>query len=152
MSLHELLKSKGLIDRMTEEQYAKLAEIAELRTFMAEDNIISEITRSRDLYLIKSGVVSIKMSLPTEAKKSEIIDRLHAGDIMGEIAFIDGSPRSATIVAEEDTEVYLFPYEKLHDLMESDPRLGYLMITGIAKILTAKVRQTNLAWRNLMMW
>ncbi|MDP8208265.1 MAG: cyclic nucleotide-binding domain-containing protein [Candidatus Electryonea clarkiae] len=152
MELQEQLSKIGLIEGLTDEQIANLMDICELRKFQHEEKIISEITRTRDLYIIKTGSVSISMCVPMEARKSEVIDRLHAGDMMGEIAFIDGSPRSASVHAEEETEVYVFPYDKIIALMEGDPKLGYVLISGIANILTAKIRQTNLAWRNLMMW
>jgi CRP-like cAMP-binding protein len=71
---------------------------------------------------------------------------------MGEISFIDGSPRSASVIAEELTSVYVLPFDKVNQMMEDDPQFGYVMIRTIACILTEKVRQTNLAWRNLMMW
>ena len=152
MELRDLLSLSGLSDGLNENHVSKLVDAAELLSFDRGEVIISEANRARDLFIVHSGVVSVVMAFPTDTEKSETVDRLHAGKVLGEIAFIDGSPRSATVIAEERAKLYVLPYEVVNKLLESDHEFGYHFMRSLARILTAKVRQTNLAWRNLMMW
>ena len=152
MELLQALEQNGLVDGLDAAEKQRLSDLGDTLTFRGGETIIPETNRSRDLYLIAKGSATIRMTLPFENRKSEVLDRLHEGELIGEIAFIDGSPRSASVVAETDCSLYHFPYETTHDFLEANPRVGYALVGGIAKILAAKIRQTSLAWRNLMMW
>ncbi len=152
MEIRDFLEKNGLVAGLTDEQINQLIEIAELEEYEQGDTIIPEITRTRDLYALVTGVVSISMSIPLENRKAEMIDTLHPGELMGEISFLDGSPRSASAVAERAAVVYKFPYDRLNLLLEENPRIGYILIRGLAQKVAEKMRQTNLAWRNMMMW
>ncbi len=151
MELHLLLQRSKLTNGLTEEDVEKLISIAEMCEFSEGETIISETSRARDLFLIDHGSVSITMSNPIDDDKSEMMDKFHPGKILGEISFIDGSPRSATVIADDPTKLYIFNYEKLSSEMEKDKEFGYRLLRSIACVLTEKVRNTNLAWRNLMM-
>lgn len=152
MELLQALEKNGLVDGLDAADRQSLAALSDTLTFQGGKVIIPETNRSRDLYLMASGSATIRMTLPVENRKSEVLDRLHEGELLGEIAFVDGSPRSASVVAESDCSLYRFPYETTYEFLEANPRVGYALISGIAKILAAKIRQTSLAWRNLMMW
>ncbi len=152
MDLKKVLDEKGFFKFFTEEQAAMFLKIGNSTEFHSGDIIIPEMTRSRDIYILGDGAVSISMMIPLEGKRSEIIDTVHPGDILGEIAFIDGSPRSATVKAEGEVVAYVFKYEELEELMRNEPALGYALMRTIATTISSKMRQANLAWRNLMMW
>jgi CRP-like cAMP-binding protein len=83
-------------------------------SFLAESNvpvwylkpgetIFKEGEPARELYIIQSGKVDIQLG-------NRLLDTLEANDIFGEMALIDGAPRSATATAK--TDVALVPMSK----------------------------------------
>ena len=97
-----LLKSTGLGAGLSEEQLATLSAVAEEQEITKGTIIIKEESRTRDLYIIRKGRVSVRMKLPSGVEQEEILLMLTEGQIFGEFSLVDGSPRSATIRAEED--------------------------------------------------
>ncbi len=153
MDIMKALEASGLIEGMSEEHVQLLASIAEHKIVQPGEIIVPEVNRSRDLYLLTRGRLIISLAVPREDRQEEVLDTLHPGQLCGELAFVDGSPRSATVKADVETEIFTLPHDKLNEAMEKDPKLGYLMMRNVATIIAGKLRQTNLAYRNqLMMW
>ncbi len=152
MDYKNLLKISGLSKDMTDEEVQALVSIAQEQHFARGAEIIREDSRSRDLFIICKGRVSIRLSLPTEVGKEEIIYSMRDGQIFGELSLVDGSPRSATVRADEEVVACMFEYQKLSALLEQNPRIGYLLMRNIAAIISTRVRNTNLLWRNSLIW
>jgi CRP-like cAMP-binding protein/sugar phosphate permease len=77
------------------------------------------ITRAGDAgdsaYFIMSGHVAVGAA--TESGEYRPLAGIGAGDVIGEIAALTGSPRTADVVAEEETELMEVPAETLRQLM-----------------------------------
>ncbi|MFN3822256.1 MAG: cyclic nucleotide-binding domain-containing protein [bacterium] len=151
-TVEAILKESGLVKDMTPEEISALSHIGEERSYSRGSMILKEDSRSRDLYVIKSGRVSIRLSLPTEAGREEVIYTMREAQIFGELSLVDGSPRSATVRAEEDVVTLFFEFHKLSQLLDQQPRIGYLLMRNIAAIISQRVRNTNLLWRNSIIW
>ena len=66
------------------------------------------------------------------------------GDVFGELALIDGTPRSASIVADADLHVLRIAGSAFREAAERDPGLAL----GIARELTAQVRRAERSQSN----
>jgi len=146
------LEETGLTKGMTPDEVRALADLAEHLNYSRGAAIIQEDTKTRDLYVVCNGRVSIRLTLPSTEDKEEVIYSMREGQIFGEIALVDGSPRSATVRAEDDVEVLKFEFQKLSALLDERPRIGYLMMRNIASIIATRVRNTNMLWRNSLIW
>lgn len=147
-----LLETAGLINGMSPEEAATLASVAEERKYPKGSVILREDSKTRDLFVICSGRVSIRLSLPTESGREEVIYTMREGQIFGELSLVDGSPRSATVRAEEEVITCAYEYDTLNTLLDQQPRIGYLLMRNIASIISARVRNTNMLWRNSLVW
>jgi CRP/FNR family cyclic AMP-dependent transcriptional regulator len=67
------------------------------------ETIFKEGDTAKELYVIQSGLVEIQLG-------NRLLDTLEPNDLFGEMALIDGAPRSATAVAK--TDVVLVPISK----------------------------------------
>lgn len=148
----EILELAGLVKDMTEAEIAALVEVAEERLYTSGTAIVLEDSKSRDFFVIKSGRASVRLSLPSDFGKDEIVFMMRDGQIFGEFSLVDGSPRSATIKAEDDVSAYRFDFDYLTRLLDAQPRIGYILMRNIAAIISTRVRNTNMLWRNSLMW
>jgi CRP-like cAMP-binding protein len=58
----------------------------------------------------------------------------------GEIALLDGKPRSVDVVAVSETEVYRLPYAKFFELQQSAPTFANKLILNMALNLSTRLR------------
>ncbi|MEO0236953.1 MAG: Crp/Fnr family transcriptional regulator [candidate division WOR-3 bacterium] len=84
-----------------------------------------------EMYLIKSGKIKIVQKIGDEMK---VLAVLSEGDFFGEMALIDGSPRSATAIAEGDTELITFDKVAFRKKIGEEPLIEYI-ITELSKRL-----------------
>ncbi|MFC2149938.1 cyclic nucleotide-binding domain-containing protein [Calditrichota bacterium] len=147
-----LLHNVGLGQNLTDDELTLIARIMEPHVFQPEEAIFEEDSLARDVYLLEHGKVSIRIKHPSTPDKEEVLHNLHDGEIFGELALVDGSPRSATVRVEDEARIHVFPYEAIMDLMDLNPLLGYKLMRNIARIIANRVRNTNMMWRCTLIW
>jgi hypothetical protein len=98
----------------------------------------------RDLYLLIDGVINI-VKHPPGFKPLKKID-IHAIDteVYGEIGWLLGSKPSAELSSSGNSKVLLVDGGKLFSLCDSNPKVGYNILYGLAVILAMRlVNQTQ---------
>jgi CRP-like cAMP-binding protein len=85
------------------------------------------------LFIVTSGAV--KIALPSETGDEAILATLKAGDFFGELALLDGAPRSATAAALEPTETLVLPRDRFRDLIAAEPAIRDALLAALAKEL-----------------
>lgn len=83
------------------------------------------------VYLIKEGEIEISKG---EGNKKKVLAILKEGDFLGEMAVIDGSPRSATAKAITETRLITLDTEEFKNEIEKDPLIGALVFTLIRRL------------------
>jgi CRP-like cAMP-binding protein len=104
------------------------------RYFGPGDTIFRKGEAAEQVYLVQSGLVGIKSSA-----KGKYVARLPAGSLLGEMAFIDGKPRSASAVAIEPTTcVAVSPDQLQARVKAADP-----FVRGLLEVLIQRLRATT---------
>ena len=103
-----------------------------LRRYAAGEKIFVQDDEGSSMYVVRSGRVSI-MTYGT------VLESVGANGMFGEMALIDGSPRSATAVAAEPTEVAPIDRSAFAHLVRQDPDFAL----GVMRLLAARIRQMN---------
>ncbi len=129
---------------LTEEQIARIADLAEVKDFMGGDTIVRQFDGGSDLALILDGSARVKTF------QGEEIAELGVGSVVGEISLIDDQPRSATVVSVRGTKVAFVPAASLRELMSSDPALEAGILRNICKTLCARLRHATIHLDGLM--
>ncbi len=83
------------------------------------------------VYLIKEGEIEISKGTGT---KKRVLAVLSEGDFLGEMAVIDGSPRSATAKAITKTTLVTLDTSEFKKEIEDDPMIGALVFTLIKRL------------------
>lgn len=143
------------------EKYAKYAQILEKTKWASEfswDNIrlicryirpvsarkgavvFKEGDKDQSLGIIVKGAIDIFKQGDDEVKK---VASLKNSMTFGEMALLDGEPRSATGIATEETIVFFISRENLMDLSNENPKLGFQILLKVAKLISQHLRKTT---------
>ena len=82
------------------------------------------------LFILLSG--EVKISLPSEAGEEAILVRLRPGDVFGELALLDGAPRSATATALSAAETVVLPRDRFRELIAREPAVRDALLAALA--------------------
>ena len=82
------------------------------------------------LFVLITG--EVKIALPSETGEEAIIATLQAGDVFGELALLDGAPRSATASALVATEAVVLPRDRFRELIATEPAVRDALLASLA--------------------
>jgi CRP/FNR family cyclic AMP-dependent transcriptional regulator len=85
------------------------------------------------------GAGTVKISVPTMDGKDAVLNLLGEGAIIGEIALLDGKPRTANATAVTDCELFVIERQDFLTLMLEEPAIGLKSI----ETLCSKLRRTT---------
>lgn len=101
--------------------------------FAAHEQIIDHQSESRDVYFVVDGEVRVvNYSL---SGREITFDQVSSGGHFGDLAAIDGAPRSATVVALQDTDVAALPFGAFSELVRSQPDIAVKVMQDLAQII-----------------
>lgn len=92
---------------------------------------------------IDSLFIVLEGSFGVVVGKGERVARLLAGDIVGEMSFVDSRPPAATVVADEASWVLDIPREELRDRLSEDQGFAARFYRAIAVFLSLRLRETT---------
>ena len=122
-----------LLADLPEKALSDLAKRCSWRTFVPGEQIIDRKSDSCDLYFIVEGrsrVVNFSLS-----GFEVTFDDREDGEYFGELAALDGEPRSANVVALENTVVACLSQEGFHDMLLTYPQVAVRLLMNMAKIV-----------------
>ncbi|MBI9074892.1 MAG: cyclic nucleotide-binding domain-containing protein [Desulfatibacillum sp.] len=113
-------------------------------TFQDGESIIKEHSLSSSLYILEDGRVSIQIEVARDEDETlEEIAVLDAGDVFGEIAFLEEWRRSACVIAVGDITVLKLDGNRLNWLFDQNNHIGYIMMRNLGLILARRLMDTN---------
>jgi CRP-like cAMP-binding protein len=118
-----------------------LSMFEESRKYKAGEVIIHEGEENRDLYILSSGVLEVSVKAENE---KIVVSEITSPEILGEISFLNGSPRTATVSAKTDVEMFILSYETVQQEISEIPtwfRMVLLAFTNRMKSCDAKIKE-----------
>lgn len=94
--------------------------------------IIKQGDTGNEMYIILSGKAKVYKTI--DRKKTEL-GFLGQDDFFGEMSLFLHLPRSATVLAVEDTEILTFDKENFLEMIRMEPEIAEQIITTMAKRL-----------------
>jgi len=120
-----------------------LAQHTIARTVPAHTLLLREGERSDSLYLILYG--KVKVFVNDDRGGEAILNLIGPNEFFGEMALIDDSPRSASVMTMEPTRVAVMTKDAFRKCLAEHPDIAYNLI----RILTARVRLLSANVRDL---
>jgi len=141
---HENSADLLFMPEATAADWAAIFTHAEVRTIGAGLALVQAGENDRALYLLTEGTVGVR--LPRDESAFKTID---APSVVGELAFFDGRPRSATLDAVTDVEVVRLDQAGFERLAAAAPELAHAMLRDLARILALRLRMASEVIANL---
>ena len=130
-----------LFHLLTEDEVDQVRTYLEVAQFKEGTSLFEEGEPGDFVCFIVSGKLEIKKG--TEfAGKQMVLGTLGKGSFVGEMALInEGEPRSASVVAMEDTEVVILKRSAMDELEAKHPFIGVKLLKGLNQILAIRLRK-----------
>ncbi|HCC49231.1 MAG TPA: hypothetical protein DEQ38_14110 [Elusimicrobia bacterium] len=135
----DFLKGINLFEGIKKRQLIHVLESLQERTYLKGETIFAQGDIGRALFIVSSGKIALSR-LDAAAQKAEVIAEVNPGEFFGEMALLEEMPRTATATAAEDTKVFMLFKIKLDSLLFSRPKIGVVVASQLARILSARLR------------
>jgi uncharacterized membrane protein len=122
----------GLLD---DEEREALAEMMSSRDFKQGETVFHYGDPGGEIFILRNGRVELFVE-STEGEKIVLAEN-EQGDVIGELSFLDGGPRTATAVAREDTQMLVLDRVRLLDFIDKHPHAAMDVLTVIGRRLRA---------------
>jgi CRP/FNR family transcriptional regulator, cyclic AMP receptor protein len=135
---HEDSAELLFLPEATAADWAKIFAYAQVREVSAGLALVQAGEDDRALYLLIDGTLGVRM--PREESAFKTID---SPSVVGELAFFDGAPRSATLDALTDVQVVRIDMDCFRRLSDAEPELAEAMLMDLARILALRLRMAS---------
>lgn len=133
MSVADTLRAVPLFSQLREDDIESIGDVARERSYPKNSVIVFEEDPGDALYAVLSG--QVKVVLVGEDGREVILSTLSKGDFFGEMSLIDDEPRSAHVIAMEDSNLLVVRREDFHKQLEETPRIAIGLLRALCKRL-----------------
>lgn len=122
-----------IFELLDDEEREALAQMMDCRDLKSGEYIFNYGDPGGELFIIRSG----RVELFVEASDGERITLAEneKGDVIGELSFLDGGPRTATALAREDTAVLTMHRDRLLHFIDKHPHAAMDLLTVVGRRL-----------------
>jgi hypothetical protein len=132
----DCLHSIPIFSPLSDEELEKLARGSTNRVYAPGEAIVRKGQEGKSMFIIVRGAVDVQIP---EDGRAKTINHLKDNDFFGEMSLLTGRPRSATVVASEETEVLQIKKTALKPIFEENPKL----VESIGKIVDERRELLN---------
>lgn len=138
LAVHEIDFFHGL----TGDELSELEKVMTLREFAAGETVCQEGEDGDRMWLLLKGSVSVRLSVGDHGGSRRVAS-LARGTTVGEMALVESSRRSATIVADEHVVSYELPREAFEGIRRDHPAIAAKLLANLVREVTRRLRKTT---------
>ena len=148
----KLLREEQFFADLTDNELDVIAKITNMRDFELGETIFKESENDPSLYVIRSGEVKAYVTAPDG--ENFTLTTMKDGEIFGQMSFVDGKPRSATVMALSDVKTLVMKKSDFEMIVDENPRLVHKILEKIVLNVHSIVRGMNSRYREMLnyMW
>jgi CRP-like cAMP-binding protein len=131
------LRQVPLFEQLGDPELNRIALASREKAYPKNSVILFEDDPGDALYVVLRG--QVKVVLIGEEGREVILSILSDGDFFGEMALIDDLPRSAHVIATQDSTLLVLRRDDFHRCLESSPRIAL----GLLRAMSRRLRQAD---------
>lgn len=133
MSTATFLSTVPLFKSLSADDVSHFSQLAREKTYPRGSVILFEDDPGDSLFVVRQG--RVKVVLVAEDGREVILGILGIGEHFGELALIDDQPRSAHVVAMEDSTLLVLRREDFRRRVEQSPAVAWAMLIELSRRL-----------------
>jgi len=149
MGAADFLKGAKGFTELDDNDIQALNSVCQEESFKNGDTIFPEEGAGDKMYIIKSGSVKITKKVKDQENTIAVINQ---GEFFGEMALLDGLPRSAAAKAGADSTVLTITRDNYKALRQSSPQTALKIVDILVKVLSNRLRQANKNLEVISFW
>ncbi|MCG8548464.1 MAG: cyclic nucleotide-binding domain-containing protein, partial [Alphaproteobacteria bacterium] len=134
----------GLFDELSDEEMKIVRSFSEEYRYEAGTTIFEQGEPGDALYILLDGMVDALVKQQPTGRDIRV-NTMTSGAVFGEMAILDPQPRSATIVAMEDSICFRISAAQLESLTQQHPTLGLRIVKYMCLLFSTRLRMANIA-------
>lgn len=137
-----------LFQKLSAEELKQLEGLAQRKRFPSGSAVFFQDDPSDSLYVVLSG--SVKVFQSSEDGKDQVLNTMGAGEAFGELAMIEGRPRTATVQSLQDTELLVLSRKDFETFAEQHPKVLWKLLQALSERVRQYMESTlDLAFRDV---
>lgn len=131
------LSEVDILSEFTPDELSLLEPYLTVQSYSHGTKVLTEGEVGDSVFMIASGRAEL---YTTTEGRYHCYYRLSSGTIFGEMAMIDGRPRSADVLAAGTLRCWVLSIDNLNRLKQDHPEIAYRLMTGVAALLSRRIR------------
>ena len=127
---------------LTSKERGAPMEKAERLTFGPGEVIVKEDVEFESFYVVAKGEVCVTRNVDVTASV-EFVGPRGLGEPLGEMSFVDDLGASATLIADDDVEIFAIPGSEIRKMMETDPAFAGRLYRSVLLTMSRRLHDTN---------
>ena len=119
---------------------ARIVWFCSRKNVQTGDNVIDKNSTDRDIYIISRGQFRVH---DDSAGEDFVLAMLRRGDIFGEMSFLDGSTRSASVTATCNGSLLIMGEEEFSNMLEKEPEVAVQFLRFLSGVVSGRLRVAN---------
>lgn len=148
--LAEFLAGTALFSGMSGLELKAVSEFLKRRDFARGAVVFREGERGEELFIVFSGRVGSFVTQSDGTRRR--IYEFGPGRFFGEMAIVEGEPRSATCWAEEDTTLLVLEGIDFYRLVFDYPMIGLKLLSSIGRVMVSWLNESSRFLNDLVRW
>jgi len=134
------LRRVKILGEMNDQQLGRFAQFMEVENVRQFHTVVKQGDPGDAMYLILEGELRVRQMI---GGKETVLVTLLAGEFFGDISLFDHGPRSADVVANNNSVLLKVSTSNFQRLTQDAPELATPFLVAICKTLTARMRADN---------
>ncbi|MEZ4771373.1 MAG: CoA-binding protein [Caldilineales bacterium] len=126
--MYDFLRKVPLLANLPNEDLDRLCEMVTEVRVPAGKELFAEGSRGDSAYIIESGEMEI---IKTSVNRQVLLAVRRSGDVIGEMALLEDSPRSATVRARSDSLLYEIGQQQFDNLLNTSPTASRVLLNTV---------------------
>jgi CRP/FNR family cyclic AMP-dependent transcriptional regulator len=131
--LAKFLRGLPLFLGVREQTIKTLERVCRLKPVAKDQYIFFQEDPGETAYIVRRGTIVIMLTTPDG--RQLIINEMHKGDLFGDISSLLGQPRTASAIAQENSEVVVIPQTAFLSLLDQEPKFLRNILEMVAQRL-----------------
>src|SRR5580698_11604462 len=133
METSDFLATVPLLSRIAPEELRRFAEVTREKSYPKGSVILFEDDPGDSLFIVRAG--RVKVVLVAEDGREVILGVLGVSEHFGELSLIDDQPRSAHVIAMEDSALLVLRRDDFRKRVEANPSVAWSLLSELSRRL-----------------